>query len=49
MKRNESKHIVNAYHTPAVLSIVTVILYILSSMLNIVGVGSLSQTAIYGL
>ena len=49
VKRNESKHILNAYRTPAVLSIVMVISYFLSSILDMIGVESLSQTAIFGL
>ena len=49
VKRNESKHILNAYRTPAVLGVVMVISYLISSILNTLGVESLSQTAIFGL
>ena len=49
VKRNESKHILNAYRTPAVLAVVMVLLYLLSSILDVFGIESLSQTAIFGL
>lgn len=49
VKRNESKHILYAYRTPAVLALVMVVSYFISSLLDMVGVESLSQTAIFGL
>ena len=49
VKRNESKHILNAYRTPAVLATVMILSYIISSLLDILGVESLSQSAILGL
>lgn len=49
MKRNESKHILHAYRTPAVLFTVMVVSYFISSLLDMFGVESLSQTAIFGL
>jgi len=49
VKRNESKHILNAYRTPAVLATVMILSYIISSLLDILGVESLSQSAIFGL
>ena len=49
VKRNESKHILNAYRTPAVLAMVMVLSYLISSILDTLGVESLSQTAIFGL
>ncbi len=49
VKRNESKHILNAYRTPAVLGMVMVLSYLVSSILDTLGVESLSQTAIFGL
>ena len=49
VKRNESKHILNAYRTPAVLCTVMVLSYLLSSILYAFGIESLSQTAIFGL
>ena len=49
VKRNESKHILNAYRTPAVLGLIMVISYFISSILDMVGVDSLSDTAIFGL
>lgn len=49
VKRNESKHILNAYRTPAVLGILMVFSYLVSSILDALGVESLSQTAIFGL
>lgn len=48
-KRNESKHILNAYRTPAVLLTVMAISYFISSILDMLGIESLSQTAIFGL
>ena len=47
--RSESKHILNAYRTPAVLAMVMVLSYLISSILDTLGVESLSQTAIFGL
>ena len=49
MKRNESKHIMNAYRTPIVLVTVMAISYFFSSILDMLGIESLSQTAIFGL
>ena len=49
VKRNESKHILNAYRTPAVLFTVMIISYFISSILDMLGVESLSRTAIFGL
>ncbi len=49
VKRNESKHILNAYRTPAVLATVMVLAYLISTILDTIGVESLSQTAIFGL
>ena len=49
VKRNESKHILNAYRTPAVLGMVMVLSYLISSILDVFGVESLSQMAIFGL
>jgi atlastin len=49
VKRNESKHILNAYRTPGVLGAVMVLSYLISSILDMIGVESLSQTAIFGL
>ena len=49
LKRNESKHLMNAYRTPAVLSLIVIISYILSSILDFSGIHSLSQTAVLGL
>lgn len=49
LKRNESKHIMNAYRTPAVLVTVMAISYFISSILDMLGIESLSQTAIFGL
>ena len=49
VKRNESKHILNVYHTPAVLAMVMVLSYLISSILDTLGVEFLSQTAIFGL
>ena len=49
VKRNESKHILNAYRTPCVLGAVMVLSYLISSILDTLGVESLSQTAILGL
>lgn len=48
-KRNESKHILNAYRTPAVLLTIMATAYFISSILDMLGVESLSQTAIFGL
>ena len=49
VKRNESKHILNAYRTPAVLCLVMVISYLVSSILDTIGINYLSDTAIFGL
>ena len=49
MKRNESKHLMNAYRTPAVLCLIMVVSYILSTILELFGIQSLSQTAVLGL
>ena len=49
VKRNESKHILYAYRTPAVLASIMVMSYLISSILDALGVESLSQTAIFGL
>ena len=49
MKRNESKHILNAYRTPAVLITIMALSYFVSSVLDMLGIESLSQTAIFGL
>ena len=49
LKRNESKHILNAYRTPAVLLTIMAASYFISSILDMLGVESLSQTAIIGL
>lgn len=49
VKRNESKHILNAYRTPAVLGVVMILSYLVSTILDTLGVESLSQTAIFGL
>ena len=49
VKRNEGKHILNAYRTPAVLACVMILSYLISSLLDILGVESLSQSAIFGL
>lgn len=49
VKRNEGKHILNAYRTPAVLFTVMVVSYFISSILDMLGIESLSQTAIFGL
>ena len=49
VKRNEGKHILNAYRTPAVLFTVMVFSYFISSLLDMLGVESLSRTAIFGL
>jgi atlastin len=48
-KRNEGKQLMNAYRTPAVLCLVMVISYIVSTILDLLGVESLSQTAVLGL
>ena len=49
VKRNESKHILNAYRTPAVLGLIMVLSYLVSSILDMIGIDSLSDTAIFGL
>ena len=49
VKRNEGKHILNAYRTPAVLFTVMVFSYFISSLLDMLGVESLSRSAIFGL
>ena len=49
VKRNESKHILNAYRTPVVLTLLIVLSYIVSSILDFLGVESLSKTAVWGL
>lgn len=49
IKRNEGKHLVNAYRTPLVLVMVILISYFLSTLLDLFGVTSLSQTAVLGL
>ena len=49
VKRNESKHILNAYRTPGVLATIMVVSYLISSLLDVFGIESLSQTAIFGL
>lgn len=49
VKRNESKHILNAYKTPAVLGCIMVFSYILSYILEIIGIQSLTQMAVLGL
>ena len=49
VKRNASKHILNAYRTPAVLGCVMITAYILSYILEIIGIQSLTQTAVLGL
>ena len=49
VKRNEGKHILNAYRTPAVLFTIMVVSYFISSILDMLGIESLSQTAIFGL
>ena len=49
VKRNESKQLMNAYRTPAVLCLVMVLSYILSTILDMFGIESLSQTAVLGL
>ena len=49
MKRNEGKNIMNAYRTPGVLLIVMAIAYFVSSILSMIGIESLSRTAIFGL
>lgn len=48
-KRNESKHILNAYRTPAVLLTIMAVAYFISSILDMLGIESLSQTAVFGL
>eukprot|EP00731_Ephydatia_muelleri_P037525 Em0495g6a len=49
VKRNEAKNIINAFRTPGVLLIVMAISYFVSSVLSMVGIESLSRTAIFGL
>lgn len=49
LKRNESKHILNAYRTPLVLLTIMAISYFFSSILDMLGIETLSQTAIFGL
>ena len=49
VKHNESKHLMNAYRTPAVLGFIMVLSYVLSIILNLFGIQSLSQTAVLGL
>ncbi len=49
VKRNQGKHILNAYRTPAVLFTVMAFSYVISSILDMLGIESLSQTAIFGL
>ena len=49
VKRNESKHLMNAYRTPAVLGFIMILSYILSIILDLFGIQSLSQTAVLGL
>ena len=49
VKRNEGKNIMNAYRTPGVLLIVMAIAYFVSSILSMIGIESLSWTAIFGL
>lgn len=49
VKRNEGKHILHAYRTPAVLFTVMAMSYLVSSVLDMLGIESLSQTAIFGL
>jgi atlastin len=49
LKRNESKHITNAYRTPAVLVTVMAVSYFISSILDMMGIEFLSQSAIFGL
>ena len=49
LKRNESKHIMNAYRTPAVLVTVMAVSYFISSILDMMGIEFLSQSAIFGL
>lgn len=49
LKRNESKHLMNAYRTPAVLCLIMVLSYILSTILDLFGIESLTQTAVLGL
>ena len=48
-KRNESKHLMNAYRTPAVLSLIVIISYIVSTILSYIGISSLTQTSTLGL
>lgn len=49
VKRNESKHVLNAYRTPAVMITIMAVSYLVSSILDILGIESLSQTAFFGL
>ena len=49
LKRNESKHIMNAYRTPAVLVTLMAVSYFISSILDMMGIEFLSQSAIFGL
>ena len=49
VKINESKHLLNAYRTPAVLATVMVLSYLISSVLDFIGIESLSRTAVIGL
>lgn len=48
-KRNESKHLMNAYRTPAVLCLIVIISYIISTILSYVGIHSLTRTSTLGL
>ena len=49
IEKNESKHILKAYRTPAVIGLVMILSYLISSILDTLGIESLSQTAIIGL
>ncbi len=48
-KRNESKHLMNAYKTPAVLALIVIISYIVSTILSYIGISSLTRTSALGL
>ena len=48
-KRNESKHLMNAYRTPAVLLMIVIISYIISTIFSYIGIGALTRTATLGL
>ena len=49
VKRNEGKHLVNAYRTPLVLLMVIIVSYLVSTLMDLFRITTLTQTAVLGL